>query len=205
MKLKHIVLVLIPINVLLAYLVYNSVSSELAFQEKAEIRLSENIQKLKDLRQLQICFKKTYGNYANNFDVLNDFLLNDSLPIIRAIGERPDTLTDAQALEIGIITRDTTFAPAITTVFDETYLSSRNPNYPLDIKALYNIPQSDKKYNITSGFVEKGKVVVQVFEISAKYLDVFAGLDANNRGYELNSLIKVGSMDEASLNGNWGE
>ena len=46
---------------------------------------------------------------------------------------------------------------------------------------------------------------MQVFEISAKYLDVFAGLDANNRGYELNSLIKVGSMDEASLNGNWGE
>mgnify|MGYP001457998075 CR=1 FL=1 len=162
MKLKHIVLILIPINVLLAYLVYNSVSSELAFQEKAEIRLSENIQKLKDLRQLQICFKKTYGNYANNFDVLNDFLLNDSLPIIRAIGERPDTLTDAQALEIGIITRDTTFAPAISTVFDETYLSSRNPNYPLDIKALYNIPQSDKKYNITSGFVEKGKVVEAV-------------------------------------------
>ena len=53
--------------------------------------------------------------------------------------------------------------------------------------------------------VEKGKVVVQVFEISTTYGAVFTGLDAENKSFELGNLLKVGSMDEASLNGNWGE
>ena len=53
--------------------------------------------------------------------------------------------------------------------------------------------------------IEKGKVTVQVFEISATYGDVFNGLDAKNKKYDLNNLLKVGSMSEASLNGNWGE
>ena len=53
--------------------------------------------------------------------------------------------------------------------------------------------------------MEKGKVLVQVFEISTTYKNVFSGMDAENKSYDLNNLIKVGSMDEASLNGNWGE
>ena len=52
---------------------------------------------------------------------------------------------------------------------------------------------------------EKGKVIVQVFEVSAKYGDVLIGLDAKNKKYNLYDLLKVGSMSEASLNGNWGE
>ena len=51
--------------------------------------------------------------------------------------------------------------------------------------------------------VEKGKVIVQVFEISTNYGTVFTGLDAENKSYKLDALLKVGSMDEASLNGNW--
>ena len=46
---------------------------------------------------------------------------------------------------------------------------------------------------------------VQVFEISSSYRSIFTGLDAENRSYNLDDLLKVGSMDEASLNGNWGE
>jgi hypothetical protein len=48
-------------------------------------------------------------------------------------------------------------------------------------------------------------VIVQVFEVSATYKDVLINLGAKNKKYDLNGLLKVGSMDEASLNGNWGE
>ena len=41
------------------------------------------------------------------------------------------------------------------------------------------------------------------FEISTNYRTVFTGLDAENKSYELDALLKVGSMTEASLNGNW--
>ena len=47
--------------------------------------------------------------------------------------------------------------------------------------------------------------MVQVFEISAEYRKVLVNLDAENKKYDLNNLLKVGSMEEASLNGNWGE
>ena len=211
MKAKQIALILIPLNIILAYFVFNSIDSEIEFQKVAKVRITENVQKLKDLRQVQIAYKKVNHTYANNFESLLDFLENDSMPIIKAIGETPDTLingeqiSDEQALEMGLISRDTTYVLAKETVFDEAYLSSRNGKYPLNLTTLTNIPHSEDLYSVDAGMVEKGKVAVQVFEISTSYAAVFAGLDAENKKHDLNGLLKVGSMDEASLNGNWGE
>jgi hypothetical protein len=185
--------------------VYNSINSEVEFQQVAKVRIAENVQKLKDLRQVQIAYKKVNHTYSNNFESLIDFLENDSMAIVKAIGETPDTLTDAQALELGIISRDTAYVLAKETVFDEAYLSSRNEKFPLDLSVLTSVPHSDENYLVDAGMVEKGKVVVQVFEISTTYGAVFSGLDAENKSFELSNLLKVGSMDEASLNGNWGE
>jgi hypothetical protein len=191
--------------------VYNSINSEVEFQKVAKVRITENVQKLKDLRQVQIAYKKVNHTYANNFESLLDFLENDSVPIIKAIGETPDTLingeqiSDEQALEMGLISRDTAYVLAKETVFDEAYLSSRNEKYPLNLTTLTNVPHSKELYSVDAGMVEKGKVMVQVFEISTTYAAVFTGLDAENKSYELDNLLKVGSMDEASLNGNWGE
>ncbi len=205
MNTKKIAIILIPLNIILAFLIYNSINSEIDFQAAAKNRIAENIQKLKDLRQVQIAYKKVKNNYANNFDDLIYFLENDSMPIIKAIGERPDTLTDAEALKIGIISRDTTYQLAKQTVFNSAYLKTRNKDFPLEISTLTNIPNSNIKYKISSGTIEKGKVLVQVFEISTTYKNVFTGMRAENKNYDLNSLLKVGSMEEASLNGNWGE
>ena len=205
MKAKHIALILIPLNIILAYFVYNSINSEVEFQQVAKVRVAENVQKLKDLRQVQIAYKKVNNTYSNNFESLIDFLENDSMAIVKAIGETPDTLTDEQALELGIISRDTAYVLAKESVFDEAYLNSRNEKFPLDLSELTTVPYSNENYSFDAGMVEKGKVVVQVFEISTTYGTVFAGLDAENKSFELGNLLKVGSMDEASLNGNWGE
>jgi len=205
MKAKQIALILIPLNILLAYFVFNSINSQVKFNEDAKIRIAENIQKLKDLRQVQVKYKQTKGKFANTFEELTYFLANDSITIIKAIGETPDSLTDTEALELGIISRDTAYVLARETVFDDAYIDSRMNKFPLDINNLTTVPNSDAVYSIDAGIVEKGNVIVQVFEISTTYATVFTGLDAKNRSYELDNLLKVGSMDEASLNGNWGE
>jgi hypothetical protein len=114
-------------------------------------------------------------------------------------------MSDEQALEMGLISRDTAYVLAKETVFDEAYLNTRNEKYRLNLTALTNVPHSEELYSVDAGRVEKGKVMVQVFEISTTYSAVFTGLDAENKKYDLNGLLKVGSMDEASLNGNWGE
>ena len=209
MKAKKIVLILIPINIILFYFVYNSINSQVKFNEAASIRIAENVQKLKDLRQLQVKYKQTKGEFADSFDDLSNFLLNDSMPIIKATGETPDSIingiqmSDELALELGLITRDTAYVPAIKTVFDATYLESRKNEFPLDIEKLSTIPYTNITYNIDAGQVEKGNVIVQVFEISSNYKTVFTGLDAENKSYDLDALLNVGSMTEASLNGNW--
>ena len=127
------------------------------------------------------------------------------MAIVKAIGETPDTLTDSQALKLGIISGDTAYVLTKETVFNEAYLTSRNKKFPLDLSVLTNVPHSNENYSIDAGMIEKGKVLVQVFEISTTYGAVFTGLDAKNKSFELDNLLKVGSMDEASLNGNWGE
>lgn len=211
MNAKTITLILIPINIILAFLVYNSIDSEVEFNQQAKERIAENVQKLKDLRTLQIAFKRENDVFADNFTSLLDFIQNDSTTIIKSVGETPDSLinglqiTDAQALEMGLISRDTFYVSAKESVFNEDYLSSRDNTSVLDINQLSLIPNTNSEYNISADVIEKGKVSVQVFEISAAYRDVFSGLDAENKKYDLNSLLKVGSMTEASLNGNWGE
>jgi hypothetical protein len=203
MKAKQIALILIPLNIILAYFVFNSIDSEVVFNREAKIRISENVQKLKDLRQVQTKYKQAKGTFADNFESLTYFLENDSMSIVKAIGETPDSLTDVEALELGIISRDTAYVLAKETVFDAAYLESRKEEFLLDINNLTTVPHSNEVYNIDAGQVEKGKVIVQVFEISTNYAAVFSGLDAENKSYELDALLKVGSMSEASLNGNW--
>ena len=98
MNAKKIALILIPLNIILAYFVYNSVDSEVVFNEQAKERISENVQKLKDLRTLQIAFKKEKNVFANDFPTLLSFLMNDSLQIIKSEGETPDSMINGKQL-----------------------------------------------------------------------------------------------------------
>lgn len=203
MKAKKIAFFLIPINLLLAFLVYNSINSQVKFNKDAKIRIAENVQKLKDLRQLQINYKQAKGEFAKDFASLIYFLENDSVVIINAIGETPDSLTEIEAIELEIISRDTSYVPAKGNIFDNTYMESRKNQFNLDLNTLTNVPHSDAIFNIDAGQIEKGNVIVQVFEMSTDYRTVFSGLDAKNKSYNLDALLRVGSMTEASLNGNW--
>ena len=206
MKAKQIALILIPLNIILAYFVYNSINSEVEFQKVAKVRISENVQNLKDIRAVQIAYKSKFQGFADNFDSLMTFLNTDSVAVVRSEGEAPDSLTEIEALEAGLISRDTIFVDAISHIFNEDYLETRDENIPIDIENLQYIPHTENKfYNIDAGSVEKGKVIVQVFEVSATYGNVLTGLDAENKKYDLKNFLKVGSMSEASLNGNWGE
>jgi hypothetical protein len=119
--------------------------------------------------------------------------------------EVPDSPATGTLSKIKLKSGDFPILESEETIFDKSYLSSRNEKYPLNLTTLTNVPHSKELYSVDAGMVEKGKVMVQVFEISTTYATVFTALDAENKSYELDNLLKVGSMDEASLNGNWGE
>jgi len=205
MNQKAVRLLLWPVIIILAWLVYRSPISLKEFQEVANFRKSAVIQDLKDIRTAQIAFKDKYRVYAGDFNTLISFVKNDSLAVIKAIGEVPDSLTEDQALKAGIISRDTVFVPAYETIFNDDYLSTRDNRFTFDLDQLPLVPFSEKSFSIESGNIEKGKVVVQVFEVSTDYATFLDGIDASNKGIDLEKIIRVGSMTEASINGNWGE
>ena len=205
MNRKTIQLLLWPVIIILAWLVYRSPISLKEFQEESNYRKSAVIQDLKDIRTAQIAFKDKNRVYASDFNSLLSFIKNDSLAVIKAVGETPDSLTEEQALNAGIISRDTIFVPVYQTIYNTNYLNNRDNRFPFTLDKLPKVPFSDETYNIESGYIEKGKVVVQVFEVSTTFGTFLKGLDAKNKGIDLDKFIKVGSMSDASINGNWGE
>ena len=74
--------------------------------------------------------------------------------------------------------------------------------YPVD--SLRIIPFSDgNEFKMKAGVIEKNKVNVNVFEASAKFEDVYNGLDTKNENIDLKDVLKVGSMTEPITTGNW--
>lgn len=206
MNQKNIRLILWPVIMILAWLVYRSPISLKEFQEESNYRKSAVVQNLKDIRTAQVSFKDKYRVYAGNFNTLLHFVNNDSIALIKAIGETPDSLSEEQALELGIISRDTVFVSAGKSVFTTEYLNTRDERFDFNLNQLPIVPFSGKdEFSIDAGHIEKGKVIVQVFEVSTNYATFLQGIDANNKGIDLEAVIRVGSMSEASINGNWGE
>ena len=66
------------------------------------------------------------------------------------------------------------------------------------------IPFSEgTEFSIDAGEIEKGKVKVKVFEVSAPYKEIFKGLKTDNEGIDMSQALTIGSMTEPTTNGNW--
>lgn len=177
----------------LAYYIYSGVQEKIIFQKKAESRRLVVQDRLMDVVTAQKKFKTEKGRYAANFEELIHFLHSDSLTIIKAIGNVPDTLTEAQAVEMGIVIRDTSLVPA-RSIFPA--------DFPID--SLKIIPFGEgEEFKMKADVIEKNKVNVNVFEASAKLEHVYNGLKTRNENVDLEDVLKVGSLTEPITTGNW--
>ncbi len=177
----------------LAFFIYDGIQTKIEFRDMAQSRREVVQERLLNVVTAQKEFKSERGRYAANFDELLNFLNNDSLTFIKAIGNVPDTLTEAEAVEMGIVIRDTSLIPA-KTIFAEGFA----------IDSLPYIPFSDgNRFKLKADVIEKNKVNVNVFEASAKLEDVYRGLETKNENVDLNDVLKVGSITEPITSGNW--
>ncbi|TXC81755.1 hypothetical protein [Luteibaculum oceani] len=181
---------LVLITGLLVWKDIDSVQEDIRFADRKKEVYAQVIQRLKDLREVQLTHKKVNGTFIAEMDSLMDFLENGKLPIIKAIGSVPDTLTEEQALEMGIIVRDTIMVSVLENLF-------LNPDTRKDRKftfvkdSLPYAPVSGVPFWMNAGTIESGGVNTPVFEI--KDMKPFDKFDT----------LKVGSMNEASTSGNW--
>ena len=203
MKRTILHVVLIAGIIVLAYLVYNSVHKVTSFNSEEDYRIDVVSKKMKDIRRVQSAYKTKYNRYASTWDTLLTFMHKDSLPVVFKRGNVPDSLTEKKALKMGLVTRDTSYI----TVKDSLY----NPD-KVDYKSeqICLIPFSTNEgqepadtFKIDAGKIDRGNIEVPVFEIVAPKTSYLKGLDEELVGREQSIDLKLGSMEEATTDGNW--
>jgi type II secretory pathway pseudopilin PulG len=190
--------VLLVVILVLAFLVFESIMRPVRFNQEVNKRNNAVIQQLKDIRTAQMAYRNIHGTYTNSFDTLLTFLNEGFIPVVKMVPDPEDT-TYTKTI------RDTIgFIP----VADSLY--GNRPNFQVD--ALKVIRYSDNEvFDMDAGTIERGGVAVNVFEASAHFNTFLKGL---NRQMVVNLIaardqlerfpgLKVGSMVDASLDGNW--
>ena len=196
MKQLIIKIVLAIVIVVLGYLVVDSIRKPVKFNKQKTKREKVVIDRLKDIRDAQVMFKSIEGHYAANWDTLIDFLETAEIPIVKIM---PDP-------------EDTTFTKTINDTIG--YINAADSLFKknFNVEQIKMIPYSDGKvFNLDAGTIEKGKVEVKVFEVSAPYDQILTGLDnqlvinlvATRKQLDKYPGLKVGSMEEPSTDGNW--
>ena len=198
-KLTIINIALTVVAIFLAYLVYHSISQPVIFENTKTERELKVVQNLKDIRSTQGLFKENNNRYTASFDTLIEFIRTGELPVVNII---PDP-------------NDTTFTKTINDTVGyikvlDSLFSSR-PNF--DVESLRYIPFSEprQEFEIQAGYIMRGGMHVPVFEVKAHYNTYLQDLDRQrirNAAAQREALnkypgMKVGSMNEASIDGNW--
>jgi hypothetical protein len=197
MKKILIQVVLLVIVVVLGYFVFESIMEPVRFDKERRVRQKVVVEKLKDIRNSQLIFRRVNGSYANDFDTLVKFIKVAEIPVVKMIPDPEDTtFTRTINDTVGYIkVADTIFA---------------NKKYTIDQLSL--IPYSEgEMFEMAADTIERGGVEVFVFEVKAPYTAFMKGMDeqtmrniiAKSEDLEKYPGLKVGSLTEPSTDGNW--
>lgn len=198
---------LIVVAVILGVLIYRSIMQPVRFQKEKDIRAEVLVQKMKDIRTVQQAYKKAYGRFISSPDSLLLFLENGEIPYVKMIGTVPDSLTEEEAVEKGIVSRETFKENAFIVLFPQ--VKDKASFLGNMMKVPFN--KSGKTIQMEAGFISKSGYQVPVFEAKVPFGDLLEGMDEQLVGNEIAIAekynrypgIKVGSMTEAITEGNW--
>lgn len=206
MKKIIIQLALVIIVGFLGYMVYDSIMQPVRYQKATEDRENMVKERLNQIKVLQLEFKKIHNRYTANFDSLIDFYNNAEMPLILKSGVVPDSLSEEQALKMGLITRDTSYVAMKDTLFTDVK--------DFEIENIMYVPFTHKKvkFEMETGTVERANFQIPVFEVRSYKKDYLA--EINEQELLQNDLLlmeadekypglKLGSMVEPSTDGNW--
>ena len=197
-KLTLINIGLALVAVLLAYLVFDSIRQPVAFENTRREREIQVVQSLKDIRSTQTLFKQTYNRYTADFDSLIEYVKTGELPVVNIVADPNDTT----------FTKTINDTVGYVKVIDSLFGGREN----FDVNMLRIVPCSQNaEFELQAGSIKRGGLKVSVFEAKTPYKTYLWDLDpqrVNNLRAEMEDLdkyagLKVGSMDEPSLSGNW--
>lgn len=202
-------IVLLAAVLVLGYLIWQSIDEPIKFERNKKKRYDATIQRLKDIRTAEIAFLAVNGRFTADFDSLIDFVKHDSIPMVKAVGSVPDTLTEKEALKMGIIRRDTSYVMTLDSLFSKGYAIDSLPIVPFT---------NGQRFVLGAKILEVGSKVndatikVPVFEAKVLNRVLLKGLNEQlriNLDDEMFKMdrypgLKVGSLETNVNNaGNW--
>ena len=203
-------IVLVIAIIALGYFCVESINKPIRFQKQQKIRQTAVVERLEQIRDVQVAYKSVFNKYTGSFDTLINFIKNDSLPLVKKEGSLTDSMieagiTEIKALAMGIISRDTIRISVKDSLFKATY--------PIDSLPFIPFVEGDEKFQMAAGIVTTGSgIKVKVFEAKVHNNNYLKGLEKQeiiNKSDKTQKLerypgLKVGSLEEANNNaGNW--
>ena len=193
-------IVILPIVILvLGFLIVRSLTAPINFEKERNHRQLMAIERLKDIRTLQTSYKTEFGQYADDFDTLENFYNNGYITIIRQIGSFDDSLAVAQ----GRVFRD-----SMEMAVKDTLL--KRPGFNID--SLRWVPLVGEEFELRALIKKVSGVDVPLFEACTPFDILLRGLNRQlivNLNEERNITnrypgLKVGNIDQPNNNaGNW--
>jgi len=195
-------LFLLVVIVGLGYMVVESIMEPVRFNQEKDKREAAVINKLEDIRAGELAYRKINGEYTASWDTLVDFLKNNEFFIVKEVADPNDT------------TFTKTIRDTLGTISIVDSLYSHRENFNIDHLKYVPIPAkffANETFELRTGKIERGGVPVQLFESQSHYDVLLKGLDRQliinliKKVEEMNKYpgLKVGSLTEASTEGNW--
>lgn len=186
----------------LSYFDYNSIQEPLKFEQEKNTRFTQITQRLKDIREAQKSYKNVYKKYAPTFDSLKIFVNTGQVPVLKAFGNIPDGMTEAEAIQKGYYKKTVIMVDAKSSIFNDKYMKDRPKNLPLTLDSIEFIPSCGaEKFVMTTGAVVKNNVSVPTIEVIAPNDLIFKNWPKHF--YASISNRKFGSTTDPGINGNW--
>ncbi len=195
------------IIIVLAYFLYNGISEPVRFEAARKYRTDKTVERLKDIRDLQVAYKTQFGKFTGSFDTLCNFYDNGILKIVKQIGSMDDSLAVAQKL----VRRDTVRVPVRENIHLRTISGTAD--------SLRIVPIVGGEFEMQAVVKRVSGVEVPLFEARVPYDILLQGLNRqlvvniNADIEEINktlatakkySGVKVGSIEQPNNNaGNW--
>lgn len=187
----------------LGYMVYESIMEPVRFNQQKDVRTAKVIERLQDIRSAQNAYKAFNGTYMKDWDTLINFIANNQFPIVKEVADPNDTTNT-------IVIRDTIGYVSMT----DSLFQHDGSHFKVQDLKLVPLPKkyaNGETFTLDAGAIKRGGLPVQVFECKVPYEIILKGLDKqliinlNKQMGELNRYpgLKVGSMEEASTEGNW--
>lgn len=224
---KLLVYLIFPVVIIgLAYAIVQSIMEPVNFNNDKAAREAVGIQRLKDIRDLQVAFKSQYGRFSPTIDSLKDFYNNGKIKLVMQVGSMDDSLavvhteqvkkrnpriTPQQMYEMYVGgDRQLVFQIERDTLVRQAMFLDRQ-DFNIDSLAIIPFSGGDSIYMASAVKTVSG-VKVPLFEASMDYKSLLKGLDRQliiNLNAEREDTgrfpgLKVGSIDAPNNNaGNW--